>query len=114
MDWAWSTLGDIEWNQHKNAENAIYCITRSIDISSDYTCHFRRGQIYHATGKYAEAIQDFEKAIQFRKNSRGKIEPLILQCRQELEKQIAANQKLDPTVKTPVESGNEQGTAGQL
>jgi hypothetical protein len=24
------------------------------------------------------------------------------------------NQKLDPTVKTPVESGNEQGTAGQL
>jgi rubredoxin len=25
-----------------------------------------------------------------------------------------ANQKLDPTVKTPVESGNEQGTAGQL
>jgi len=38
-----------------------------------------------------------------------------------LEKQVElhgpntrANQKLDPTVKTPAESGNEQGTAGQL
>jgi hypothetical protein len=31
-----------------------------------------------------------------------------------IEKKSGANQKLDPTVKTPVESGNEQGTAGQL
>ena len=113
-DWAWYSLGKIEWHQHKNAEKAIYCITRSINLSADYSCHFLRGQIYRESGKYAEAIRDYEKAIQFRKKSRGKIEPLIKQCRQELEKQIAANQKLQPTVKTPVESGNEQGTAAEL
>ena len=31
-----------------------------------------------------------------------------------LERKNRHNQKLDPTVKTPVESGNVQGTAGQL
>jgi hypothetical protein len=46
----------------------------------------------------------------FRK-TRG--EELATELRKRIDKEIS-NQKLDPTVKTPVESGNEQGTAGQL
>jgi phosphate transport system substrate-binding protein len=38
-----------------------------------------------------------------------KLDPIVIFT--EIE---TSNQKLDPTVKTPIESGNEQGTAGQL
>lgn len=113
-DWAWYSLGEIEWKHYKNAEKAVYCITRSINISADYSCHFLRGQIYRETGQHAEAIQDFEKAIQFRKKSREKIEPLIILCRQELDKQIAADRQAGLSAKTAGESDMEQGTKDQL
>jgi hypothetical protein len=113
MEDAWESV--LKQTRYKDKNKNIFTLDgTSYVFGVDRLCGMTGSPKSGTTLMMINLGEQIEQLVHAEESDREKIRKKCIEMAKAIIEKTTPNQKLDPTVKTPVESGNKQGTAGQL